>query len=48
MALLLLTGSWLPGALFFLLAWGFAYSALPVALQTLVFRSAPRAREAPR
>ncbi|QNP75254.1 MFS transporter [Streptomyces roseirectus] len=46
MALLLLTDSWLPGALFFLLAWGFAYSALPVALQTLVFRSAPRAREA--
>ena len=33
-------------AIIFLLAWGLAYSALPVALQTLVFRSVPQAREA--
>ncbi|WP_246113770.1 MFS transporter [Streptomyces montanus] len=46
MALLLAAGSWQPGAIAFLLSWGFAYSALPVALQTLVLRSAPHAREA--
>ncbi|MDX2822798.1 MFS transporter, partial [Streptomyces ipomoeae] len=46
MALLLAVGTWKPGAIVFLLSWGLAYSALPVALQTLVFRSVPQAREA--
>ncbi|WP_262505416.1 MFS transporter [Streptomyces sp. TRM68367] len=46
MALLLAAGTWKPAAIAFLLSWGLAYSALPVALQTLVFRSAPQAREA--
>ncbi|WP_037646454.1 MFS transporter [Streptomyces hygroscopicus] len=46
MALLLAAGGWRPAAIVFLLGWGLAYSALPVALQTLVFRSVPRAREA--
>jgi predicted MFS family arabinose efflux permease len=45
-ALLLAAGTWKLGAIAFLLAWGVTYAALPVALQTLVFRSAPRAREA--
>jgi predicted MFS family arabinose efflux permease len=46
MALLLASGTWKPAAVVFLLGWGLAYSALPVALQTLVFRSSPQAREA--
>jgi predicted MFS family arabinose efflux permease len=46
MALLLAAGTWKPAAVVFLLGWGLAYSALPVALQTLVLRSAPEAREA--
>ncbi|MFB6978503.1 MFS transporter [Streptomyces scopuliridis] len=46
MALLLAAGVWKPAAIVFLLSWGLAYSALPVALQTLVFRSVPQAREA--
>lgn len=46
MALLLAVGAWKPAAIVFLLSWGLAYSALPVALQTLVFRSVPQAREA--
>lgn len=46
MALLLAAGAWKPAAIVFLLSWGLAYSALPVALQTLVFRSVPEAREA--
>lgn len=46
LALLLAAGTWQPGAVAFLLSWGIAYSALPVALQTLIFRSVPHAREA--
>jgi predicted MFS family arabinose efflux permease len=46
MALLLAAGAWRPAAIVFLLSWGLTYSALPVALQTLVFRSVPQAREA--
>ncbi|MFI1964575.1 MFS transporter [Streptomyces pathocidini] len=46
MALLLAAGDWKPAAIVFLLGWGLTYSALPVALQTLVLRSVPHAREA--
>jgi predicted MFS family arabinose efflux permease len=46
MALLLAVGDRTPAAIVFLLIWGLAYSALPVALQTLVFRGVPQAREA--
>ncbi|MEE1763529.1 MFS transporter [Streptomyces sp. SP18BB07] len=46
MALLLAVGDRQPVAIVFLLGWGLAYSALPVALQTLVLRSVPQAREA--
>ncbi|TQM85364.1 putative MFS family arabinose efflux permease [Saccharothrix saharensis] len=45
-ALLVVVGTWHPGAIALLLLWGVAYTALPVALQTLVFRSAPEAPEA--
>ncbi|MFJ6674681.1 MFS transporter [Actinosynnema sp. NPDC091369] len=45
-ALLVVVGTWHPGAIALLLLWGVAYTALPVALQTLVFRSAPDAPEA--
>lgn len=43
--LLVLAGSWIPGVILFLLTWGIAYAALPVALQTFVFGAAPDAPE---
>ena len=42
---LVLVGTWLPGVILFLLTWGVAYAALPVALQTFVFSSAPDVSE---
>lgn len=46
LVLLLAVGPWKPAAIVLVLTWGITYSALPVGLQTLVFRSVPEAREA--
>lgn len=44
--LLVPAGAWTLGVTTLLIVWGAAYSALPVILQTLVFRSVPDSREA--
>ncbi|WP_424640488.1 MFS transporter [Embleya sp. AB8] len=44
--LLAVVGSWTPGTVVAMLAWGLAYGAVPVALQTWVLRAAPDAPEA--